>query len=70
MKVSFTKEQVAFLKQIGINFSVQGNLDDEHLAEIDMVVTDYLIDNGIDEDEKVNKEGKMCEQILDLVSGN
>ncbi|MDD5934138.1 MAG: hypothetical protein PUC65_01020 [Clostridiales bacterium] len=69
MKVSFTKEQAAFLKQIGINFSLNGNLDDEHLAEIDMVVTDYLIDHGIDEDESVNATGKMCEAILEIVSG-
>lgn len=68
VKVDFTKEQIAFLKQIGIQFSVQGKLDEEHLAEIDMVVTDYLIENGINEDESVNEEGKMCEKILELIS--
>lgn len=68
MKVHFTDEQIAFLKRIGIQFSVQGKLDEEHLAEIDMVVTDYLIENGINEDESVNEEGKMCEKILELVS--
>lgn len=69
MKINFTKEQADFLKKIGINFSVQGKLDDEHLAEIDMVVTDYLIENGIDDDESVNEIGKKCEEILEIVSG-
>lgn len=70
MKIAFTKEQIAFLKQLGIMFSLQGNLKEEHLEEIDMVVTDYLIENGINEDETVNSIGKKCEEILDLVSGS
>jgi hypothetical protein len=68
MEVAFTKEQEAFLKKIGVPFSVQKKLDDEHLAELDMVVTDYLIENGIDEDEKVNDVGKLCEEILAILS--
>jgi hypothetical protein len=68
MEVAFTKEKEAFLKKIGIPFSVQKKLDEEHLAELDMVVTDYLIENGIDEDEKVNEVGMLCEEILAILS--
>jgi hemerythrin len=68
MKVAFTKEQEEFLKKIGITFSVQKKLDEEHLAELDMVVTDYLIEHGINEDESVNEVGKMCEEILAIIS--
>jgi hemerythrin len=68
MKIAFTKEQEEFLKKIGITFSVQKKLDEEHLAELDMVVTDYLIEHGINEDESVNEVGKMCEEILAIIS--
>lgn len=68
MKTVFTQEQEAFLKKIGITFSVQKKLNEEQLAEIDMVVTDYLIENGIDEDESVNEVGKLCEKILAIVA--
>ena len=68
MKVAFTKEQEAFLKKIGITFSVQKKLDEEHLAEIDMVVSVYLIEHGINEDESVNEIGTMCEGILRIIS--
>ncbi len=68
MKNIFTKEQEEFLKKIGITFSLQKKLDDEHLAELDMVVTDYLIEHGINEDESVNELGKKCEEILSIIS--
>jgi hypothetical protein len=68
MKVTFTKEQEEFLKKIAITFSVQKKLDVEHLTELDMVVTDYLIENGIDEAEKVNEVGKLCEDILAILT--
>lgn len=61
-------EQEALLKKIGISFSVQKKMNDEQLAEIDMVVTDYLIDNGINEDNTVNEVGKLCEEIITIVA--
>ena len=64
----FTMEQEALLKKIGISFSVQKKMNDEQLAEIDMVVTDYLIDNGINEDNTVNEVGKLCEEIITIVA--
>lgn len=64
----FTMEQEALLKKIGITFSVQKKMNDEQLAEIDMVVTDYLIENGINEDNTVNEVGKLCEEIITIVA--
>lgn len=68
MKIKFTEEQTALLKKMGIAFSLQGNLDNDHLMELDMVVTDYMIEYGIEEDETVNEVGKLCEQILEKIN--
>ena len=67
MKIEFTQEEAELMKKAGITFNVKGNLSEEYRMEIDMVVTDYLIENGIEEDESVNEIGKLCEQILEKV---
>lgn len=68
MKIKFTEEQLKLLKQMEIEYDVTKNLDEDHLLDLDMIVTDYLIENGIEEDESVNATGKLCEQILALIS--
>lgn len=68
MKIKFTEEQTALLKKMGIAFNLNGNLDNDHLMELDMVVTDYMIENGIEEDESVNAVGHLCEQILEKIN--
>lgn len=68
MKIKFSEQQTALLKKMGIVFNLNGNLDNDHLMELDMVVTDYMIENGIEEDESVNAVGKLCEQILEKIN--
>lgn len=68
MKCSFNDKQIELMKKAGINFNVKGNLSEDQQMEIDLVITDYLIEQGIDEDEKVNETGKLCEEILKIIS--
>ncbi|MBE5963001.1 MAG: hypothetical protein E7256_16750 [Lachnospiraceae bacterium] len=68
MKMNFTPQQCDVLKKMDIRFNVSGNLDENQLLDLDTVVTDYLIENGIEEDETVNEEGKICESILKMLA--
>lgn len=66
--MNFTPQQCDVLKKMDIRFNVSGNLDENQLLDLDTVVTDYLIENGIEEDETVNEEGKICESILKMLA--
>lgn len=68
MKMNFTPQQCDLLKKMDIRFDVRGNLDENQLLDLDTVVTDYLIENGIEEDETVNADGKICESILKMLA--
>ena len=65
MKIEFTQEETELMKKAGITFNVKGNLSEEYRMEIDMLVTDYLIENGIEEDESGKEMGKLGKQILE-----
>lgn len=67
MKIKFNEEQLKLLKTLDIPYSVTGDLDDGKILDMDTVVTDHLIENGIDEDESVNEVGKLCESILEIL---
>lgn len=67
MKIKFNEEQIKLLKTLDIPFSVTGDLNEGQVLDMDTVVTDYLIENGIDEDETVNEVGKVCESILEIL---
>ncbi len=68
MKIEFTTVEIEVMKKAGIAFDVTKSLDNEAVLEIDDLVSEYLIYEGIDEDETVNNEGKICEQILEKLS--
>lgn len=68
MKMKFTPQQCDIMQKMDIRFDVRGNLDENQLLDLDTVVTDYLIENGIEEDETVNEEGKICESILKMLA--
>lgn len=65
MKLVFTKEEIAVIKKAGVTFDVTKNLDNEAIFEMDELVSEYLIYEGIDEEGVVNPEGKLCEAILE-----
>lgn len=67
MKIRFTEQQCKLLKKLEIPYNVLGSLSDVQVLDLETAVTDYLIENGIDEDETVNEEGKICESILELL---
>lgn len=68
MKIAFTKQEIEVMKKAGITFDVTKNLDSDAIFEIDNVVSDYLIDECIEEDETVNVDGKLCEEILEKLA--
>ena len=68
MKLKLTEQQYSLLKKLDIPFDVRGNLNDIQILDMETVVTDYLIEQGINEDETVNDEGKVCESILEILS--
>lgn len=68
MKITFTKAEIEVMKKAGISFDVTKSLDNDAMLEIDDLVSEYLIFEGINEDETVNEEGKICEQILEKLA--
>ncbi|MEG1457739.1 MAG: hypothetical protein RSB37_01565 [Acetivibrio sp.] len=65
MKIVFSEEEEKMMKKAGVTFDVTKNLDNEAVFEIDAFISEYLMYEGIDEDETVNKEGKICQEILE-----
>lgn len=68
MKIKFTKPEVVVMKKAGISFDVTKSLDNDAIFEIDNLVSDYLINECISEDEVVNEDGKLCEEILEKLA--
>lgn len=59
----FDKEEIAYMKAIGLNFDF-GNLSDDEFVEIEDTVGDRLVCFGLEEDYALNNEGIMCKTIL------
>lgn len=68
MKIAFTKAELEVMKKAGISFDVTKSLDNDAIFEIDELVSEYLIFEGINEDETVSEEGRICEQILEKLA--
>lgn len=68
MRITFTKEELEIIKKAGISFDATKDLDSDAVFEIDEQISEYLIYEGIEEDERLNKEGKICERILEKLS--
>lgn len=65
MRINFSKEEIALIKKAGVTFDVTKNIDNDAMFEIDDLVSEYLIYEGIDEDGSVTKDGKLCEDIIE-----
>ena len=61
--MKFKKEQIEFMKKIGLD--VEKNEVDE--SEIEEIVSENLQKNGFDENYNITPDGTMCESILDLL---
>ena len=68
MKIKFSEQELAIMKKAEVSFDASGKLDDEDLLEIDELVSEYLMYEGMDEEGNVNEEGRICEQILEKLS--
>ncbi|MDY3799211.1 MAG: hypothetical protein SOZ63_01805 [Eggerthellaceae bacterium] len=67
IKVNFTAEEKKLLKRLDIAGSFNSlSLDD--LLEIDNAVTELLMDEGIDDEGKVNALGRVCEGIIEKLA--
>lgn len=60
----FDKNQIDYMKSIGLDYDFE-NLSDDESAEIEDKVGDQLQLNGLNEDYSPNSVGLVCESILD-----
>ena len=63
----FSEEQKSFMKKIGLDINFD-NPTIEEFDELSIVVDDYRMGYGCGEDYLPNKEGLICDSILDIVS--
>lgn len=65
--MSLSSEQKALLKELGLPTNFK-NLSMDDRLEIDEIISDELIENGIDESgEGPNARGRLCESILEAL---
>ena len=67
MKLKWNREQLGMLNKIGFNFDPSKDLSDAEYFVLDERVSEYLMMSGFDEDAP-NKEGLICESIMDILS--
>lgn len=66
MKTLFTKQQIAYMQLLGLNFNFN-NLTDDNYADIEEVLGDRLQITGFDEKYEPTPEGILCECLLDTL---
>lgn len=64
--MKFNKNQIELMKNIGISINFD-DISDEEYIEIEEKVSDYLQKKGFNGDYSPNKDGEMCESILDML---
>lgn len=62
----FNKNQIEFMKKIGISINFEDVSDDDALL-IEDKVSDHLQKKGFNEDYSLTEDGEMCESILDML---
>lgn len=67
VKINFSAQEKDLLKKLGITGGFS-SLTDDDLMGIDEAVTEYLMDECIDEDGAVNADGKLCERIIEKLA--
>lgn len=65
--MKFSEQQIAFMKEIGIDVDFD-KLTDEDMVIIEDKVANELETKGFDEDYEPTEIGKMCESILDILN--
>ena len=65
--MAFNKDQIEFMKKIGISVDFSKELSDADYEAIEETVADHLQKNGFDANYLPTEEGKMCESILDIL---
>lgn len=64
--MKFNKNQIEFMKKIGISINFEDISDDDAIL-IEDKVSDYLQKKGFNEDYSLTEDGEMCESILDML---
>lgn len=65
--MKFNKNQIEFMKKIGISIKSFSELTDEDVDLIEDKVSEHLQKNGFDSEYSPTKDGEMCESILDML---
>lgn len=65
--MAFSKDQIAFMKKIGIPVDYSKPLSNADHEMIEDVVATHLQTHGFDKDYLPTEEGKQCESILDTL---
>lgn len=67
MKITFNDEQKRLLKKILPQVDVEAEISEDDYFLIDETVADYLTLHCFDEDYEPNREGIVCEDILEIL---
>ena len=67
MTANFSKEQKAMLEKIGVRSSFDSDMSLDEVESFVDKVSEYLQLHGLS-DNGLNKEGQICEDILNLVA--
>lgn len=67
MTVNFSKEQKAMLEKVGVRSSFDSDMSEDEVESFVDKVSEYLQLHGFS-DNGLNKEGQICEDILNLVA--
>ncbi len=67
MKANFNIAQTKLLKKIGLNPTFDSSMSEDDVEAFVNIVSDYLQDHGFS-DTELNSDGKICEEILNLIA--
>lgn len=65
--MEFNKNQIEFMKRIGISINFSNKLSDSDYVLIEEKVSEHLQKYGFDDKYEPTEEGKICESILDML---
>lgn len=67
--MKFNENQIYFMKNIGISINFDDISDDDYF-EIEEKISKYLQIKGFNDDYSINRDGEICESILDLLQAS
>ena len=65
--MKFSKNQIEFMKKIGISINSFDNPSDKDIDAIEEKVSEHLQKKGFDKNYSATADGEMCESILDML---